>query len=391
MTGKSGILLTTVATLLLASSLLIGCGGGAAPAPTSAPQPAAKPAEPTKAPAAPTTAAAQATTAAPAAPTKAAAPARTEGFFKGKTINIILPNTAGQGNDRSLRFVAPYIQEAAGAKDILVENLPGAGGMLGFNKFYTQKADGLNWGAGSVASMVMQQLSGQEGVRWDVSKVNYLARFYADARVLMAPAKGGVKTMDEALKLGRPLNLPIQGLDEDNLAMFLAINFLGLKGKLITGYQGETDVFLACMRGEGDWAMASRTTALPLIKNGDMVPVMILGQDKSPDFPGTPTVLDVLKDQSARESMVAVTNIMQLLISLYMPPGVDPGVVAEARYVVDKGLVGTPVVAEEMPKKTGGRPFAYMKGEDLQAKVNQIMSQSSKLVPVLKQATESIK
>ena len=387
MTRKRGLLLST-ATLLLVSGLLIGCGG-AAPAPAA----------PTKAPAAPapTTAAAPApaptTAAAPApAPTKAAAaaPARAEGFFKGKTINVLLPNSAGGANDRSLRYVMPYIQEAAGASNHMVENAPGAGGMLGFNKFYALKPDGLNWGAGSVASMIMQQMSGAEGVRWDVTKVSYIGRFYNEPRLLLAPGKGTVKTVEDAQKLGRPLNLPIQGLDEDNLSMFLTINFLGLQGKLITGYQGESEVYLAAMRGEGDWVMASMTAADPMIKSGDMVPVMVIGQERVKAYPNTPSVMEILKDPAAKESMTAVTNIMQLLISVMLPPGADDKVVAEARYVVDKALTN-PKVGEEMPSKTGGRALYYMKGEDLQAKVNQIMSQSSTLVPPLKKALDSVK
>src|SRR5512146_2236517 len=101
MARKRGILFTAAMALLLASSLLIGCGG-AAPAPTAAPAKPAAP-EPTKAPAAP-------------APTTAAGPARTDGYFKGKSVTVILPNSPGGGNDTTLRYVTPFVQEAAGAQ-----------------------------------------------------------------------------------------------------------------------------------------------------------------------------------------------------------------------------------------------------------------------------------
>jgi hypothetical protein len=58
--------------------------------------------------------------------------------------------------------------------------------------------------------------------------------------------------------------------------------------------------------------------------------------------------------------------------------------VAEARYVVEKGLIGDPKAVAEMPAKTGGRELKYLKGEEMQAMAAQVMAQSAKLIPDLK-------
>ena len=55
------------------------------------------------------------------------APARAEGYFKDKTITIILPNSAGRGNDTVLRYVVPYLKTALAAKDVLVRGLNDGG------------------------------------------------------------------------------------------------------------------------------------------------------------------------------------------------------------------------------------------------------------------------
>ena len=395
MIRKSSALLAMAATALLAASLVIGCGGGAAtPAATSVPQPAAaaKPAapEPTKAPAAEAAKPAAPTQAPAAAPTKAPVVEAAKGFYEGKTINVILPNSAGQGNDTTIRYTTPYVKKYANAKDVLVENAVGAAGLKGFNQIYVAKGDGLTLGSGSLMSMLLQQLSEQEGRQFDANKFQYLGRVYTEQRVLIVPAKSPIKSVEDVLKLGRPVVMPIQGPDEDFLSMALVNKLLGIPTKVITGYAGQADVFLAVLRGEGDWAGTGIRSAQPLIKQGDMRPIMVIGSQRHKDYPDVPTAAEVVKSAEAKPLIDAVNNVVDLNLNYWAPPSVDPKVVAEARSIFGKALTDQEAVSQAQAK-IGGRSISYMSGEDVQKRVAQVLAEGGKLTPILKEALAALK
>ena len=60
--------------------------------------------------------------------------------FSGKRITIVVPFNEGGGTDSYTRFMQPYFQKyLPGNPKIIVQNKPGAGGILGGN-FFAQKA-----------------------------------------------------------------------------------------------------------------------------------------------------------------------------------------------------------------------------------------------------------
>ncbi len=50
--------------------------------------------------------------------------------FPSKPIRLVVPYPAGGGADTTARFIAPKLQEALG-QTIVIDNKPGAGGMIG--------------------------------------------------------------------------------------------------------------------------------------------------------------------------------------------------------------------------------------------------------------------
>src|SRR3989338_283450 len=101
---------------------------------------------------------------------RAAAP-----FYEGKTMRIIVATSAGGGFDAYSRALARHMgKHIPGHPTIIVENMPGAGFIIGTNYVYKQaKPDGLtigNW----IGTLVPGQVVGRKGVEFDARKFEYV-------------------------------------------------------------------------------------------------------------------------------------------------------------------------------------------------------------------------
>ena len=68
-----------------------------------------------------------------------------EDFYRGKTVNMIVSSAAGGGHDITARAVARHLpRHIPGNPQIVVRNLPGAGGLVAANNLYNMAPrDGL--------------------------------------------------------------------------------------------------------------------------------------------------------------------------------------------------------------------------------------------------------
>ena len=63
-------------------------------------------------------------------------------FYKGKNVRFVVGLGVGGGFDAYARMIAPYLSRELDAT-VIVENLPGAGGLLALNQMFTGQPDGL--------------------------------------------------------------------------------------------------------------------------------------------------------------------------------------------------------------------------------------------------------
>src|SRR3972149_1471021 len=91
-----------------------------------------------------------------------------DGFYKGKTIRLIVAFSAGGGYDTYSRTIARHMgQYIPGNPNIVVENMTGAGGIIHANFMYQQaKPDGLIIG-NNAGGLILQQIMGAKGIEFD--------------------------------------------------------------------------------------------------------------------------------------------------------------------------------------------------------------------------------
>jgi tripartite-type tricarboxylate transporter receptor subunit TctC len=329
----------------------------------------------------------QATLAAPLAALAAlAAPASQAAYYEGKTVVMIVPNTPAGAMTQYARMLAPALAKQLGAKDVRVDNQPGAGSLRGTNMLWNAKPDGLTIAFTNLPTLIMAQLAGSPGVNFDAAKFTYLGSVADDPRVLVVNPK--INSIEDVRKLDRPFVYPTQGTDEDFYTMSVLFNALDKPLKAVTGYQGDPDTSLAVIKGDGDGHMTSWATTAPSLKSKEKRPILHMGEKRYPDFPDVPAVTEVVKDEAKLKPLKTMIDIMSVSRGFFAPANTDPEAVKEMRAAIAK-VLADPEMIEESKKR--GLPLSYYSGESEQARIQKAMDGGKDLAPILKAAAQSIK
>jgi tripartite-type tricarboxylate transporter receptor subunit TctC len=318
----------------------------------------------------------------------AAPPPVAASHFEGKTVTLIVPNTAGGAMTQYARMLAPHIAKNLGAKDVRVDNQPGAGSLRGTNMLWNAKPDGMTIAFTNLPTLIMAQLAGSPGVNFDAAKFTYLGSVADDPRVLVVGANSPLKSMADVQKLDRPFVYPTQGTDEDFYTMSVLFNTIGKPLKAVTGYQGDPDTSLAVIKGEGDGHMTSWATTAPSLKAGEKRAILHMGDKRYPDNPDVPAVTEVITDESKLRPLRTMIDIMSVSRGFFAPANMEPQAVQEMRAAIAETLADPELIAESQKR---GLPLHFYSGESEQARVQRAMDGGKDLAPVLKAAAQSIK
>jgi tripartite-type tricarboxylate transporter receptor subunit TctC len=284
----------------------------------------------------------------------------TSGFYDGKVITLIVPNSPGGRMTRYARLYAPFIAKYTGAKEMRVVNKKGGGGVKGTNFLWVAKPDGMTIAFTSVPTLIL---------------------------VMVVGGKSKIRSIQDVQKLSRPFINPSQGTDEDFYTLAVLSDALNFKLKIVTGYEGQADTGVAIIKGDGDGLLTSWAYTIPLIKNGDMHPVLTIWQNRHPDYPEVPTALELVKGKD-KEAVQAIVNMLAMHRGFFGPPNMDPKATAALRAAISKASADPELKAEG---KKRGLILLPSDGATEQARIVQITKASQMIVPILKGALQSIK
>lgn len=239
--------------------------------------------------------------------------ASAEVSFEGRTIEWIIPFSAGGGSDTWARFNAPLLSKyLPGAPTVVVVNEPGGGSTKGTNLFAARaKPDGLTI-LGTSGSTQFPYLLGDPRVRYE----------YAEWEIVMASPTGGVVYTspstgvtgpEEVGKLaGQNLVYASQGATSLDLVPLLGFKLMGLDVQHVFGFKGRGDGRLAFERGETNIDYQTSSAYLknvqPLVDAGTAVPLFSWGVlDADGNLMRDPTFPDLPHFGEAYETMTGMT------------------------------------------------------------------------------------
>ena len=282
-------------------------------------------------------------------------------FYKGKTVHFVVGLGVGGGFDAYARMIAPYLGQELGA-NVVVDNLPGAGGLLALNQIYTGQADGLRLLIVNGTPAGLGQLIEQDNIRYDLAKFDHLGVISAYPWIWVASKQSGVKSIADALQPGRKIRWGGTG-PSDGPAVGAAITCEALKldCQTILGYRSSGEITLAMERGELDSLYISDSSAANFTQAGQVNPVASMARVRSALLPNVPTVYEQAKLTPDQEWWFDFrANLNDLGRILVTSPGTPPERLAFLRDAVRRALTNPALIAEG---EKGQRFVAYQAPE----------------------------
>jgi tripartite-type tricarboxylate transporter receptor subunit TctC len=295
--------------------------------------------------------------------------------FSGKTIRFYIGTGPGGGYDTYGRLVARHIgRHLPGNPTLLPQNMPGASSLTLTNYlFNSAPRDGTAIGMINQA-MPTEQYLDVGNTNYDCRLFNWIGRVSSAVEMAIVWHTVPVRTIEDV----RARETLMGGTGPTSSTVFvpyLLDNLAGMKFRVVTGFNGTTEIALAMERGEVEGS-ATPLESLTSYRS-DWVrdkKIRILVQYtavRDAEMPDVPTMVELGRSEEARQILRFYASAADVGRSVVAPPAMPAQTVATLRRAFD-AMLADPAFVEEA--KRAGIPLKPMSGEQLQDLVAQVGS-----------------
>ncbi|MBT3793026.1 MAG: hypothetical protein HN658_05965 [Rhodospirillales bacterium] len=300
-------------------------------------------------------------------------------YYKGKTITYIVSTGTGGGADFYGRLATRHMKRYLPGTKFVVRNVPGAGHIIGANKIYASKPNGLTVGS-FTTGLVYTQLVGRKTARFDLTKMTWIGKGATDIRVLYMSGASGIKTFDQLLKVGRTIKFGASGLGASSYNEgYMISHAWNIPIRMILGYSGAERV-MGMLRGEIEGQPGGLSSMTELTSADPGVIVLQFGKV----VPGVPDANDIAKTPIAKAVARFMSAQSKLSRFLAGPPNMHSGRTAVLRATYKQAFESKQLRAEA---KKAHRPIFPLYGDDVTKLVQVTMDQPPELIALLKKIT----
>jgi tripartite-type tricarboxylate transporter receptor subunit TctC len=248
-------------------------------------------------------------------------------FYRGKTVTVVVSSSAGGGYDTMARAIARYLgKHIPGNPRVVVSNMPGAGGIVAMNYFYRSAPKDGTFIAAMQNNTPFEPLLGTKEALYDSAKFNWLASPSVEVGLLAVWKTVPVNSIADLQK--REIVMGSSGANSTPSFYARLMNeTLGTKMKLVVGYPGQNEAYLAMERGEIDGFPSlfynTLNTTRPNWRTEKNLKLLLqYGLEREPSLPDVPSALDLVTD--AEDKLVLQAGLAEVTLGrpYLMPPGV---------------------------------------------------------------------
>jgi tripartite-type tricarboxylate transporter receptor subunit TctC len=259
-------------------------------------------------------------------------------FFSGKQISIVVGYGTGGGYDVYARLLARHLPRfIPGRPTAIVQNMPGAGSLRALNHLYNvAPKDGTAIAMFSPSMPVQAILGGNSSVKFDALKLTWLgssSSFADDAYLLTVRTDSPYKTVKDLRRTDIPpmiIGSSGPGSNSHDIPAILG-DTIGLRYKMVSGYPGSNELFLAMERGEIQARMVN-LTGLQSVRPDWLKPdsaykslVQFGRQTRHEDLKDVPTARELALNPAA----LALIKLAEIPFEMARPFAAPPGVPAD--------------------------------------------------------------
>lgn len=211
-------------------------------------------------------------------------------------LRVILPLSAGSAVDAIVRSAQNALSRALGGQTVVIENLPGAGGITGAQAIVRAAADGNT--VGVISNNYSVNPSVFKNMPYDsLNDITPISVVGGSPFVLVVnPAKVAARSVKDmqALFRSKPgaFNMASSGNGTIiHLAGEMVVDALGVQVQHIP-YKGLGPMVSDIVSGQVDFGVVAVTTAQGHLASGRLKAIGVMGRQRVPSLPDVPTVVE---------------------------------------------------------------------------------------------------
>ena len=316
-----------------------------------------------------------------AVPVLAAWPAEADdGFYKGKTVSIIVGFGPGGGNDLYSRVLARHMaKHVPGNPTIIVQNMPGAGSLTAVRHLDTNAPRDGTAMVTFQSGTITQSLVTPDKVNIDFRNYSWIGVANGEVRVCYGYGANAVKTWDDVMNrkefvLGTTAKGSASYVNGATLRQVFKAPV-----KQVMGYPGAAEQRLALERGELDGSCGS-VNSIPedWMRDGKAHIFVHFTESNSPEIPKTSVFVGKLAKTPEQQQVLTVLNATdQLGRTFIMSKQVPAERVTVMRRAFDQTMKDKDFLADADKQKL---PIDPLTGEQVEAIVASMLSASPQAI-----------
>ncbi|MEZ4416737.1 MAG: tripartite tricarboxylate transporter substrate-binding protein [Gemmatimonadota bacterium] len=186
--------------------------------------------------------------------------------LRGRRVSWLVGWSPGGGYDIYSRLLEAPLERALDA-EIVIENMPGASGIVAARRISTSRPDGRTLGILNGTGLMLAPYSNPGFAPSLEHDFTLLGRIVDHEQALVVGRASGITSLSDLVEIGRrrPIVLGVTGPTTVNVLLSAALEDLfGIEVALVLGFPGSQELLTAVLRGDLDGAVIGDESAEPL-------------------------------------------------------------------------------------------------------------------------------
>jgi tripartite-type tricarboxylate transporter receptor subunit TctC len=311
-------------------------------------------------------------------------------FYRGKQVRLVVGTAPGGAYDLFARIVARHMAaHIPGQPTLVVQNLPAAGGLVMTNQLYAVgPKDGTVIGV-PINGIPTLPLIQPAGVQFDANKLIWIGSTNREPYVAFVWHSAPVQRLDELKTKELVVGSTTPGTTMSDFPLVVN-DVLGLKFRVVRGYEGTPQINHAIERGEiqgqGGIGWAAVKAQVPhWIAEKKIRVIAQYGLKRHAELPDVPSMLELATREADRQALIMLVGRTEYGRPYFLPPDVPAARVQALRRAFDATMKTPAFVADVAKLQTDVDP---MTGEEVQALVAQLSRTPAEIVARIRAALE---